>query len=338
MHRPAVLGEQRRVAEDRLERRLAAQHRRHREHRVEPVAELAREALGDEVGREPLAPVVGVLAEVERRERHDPGVQPRIADVADPLDRRAAARAGDLHRVHVRPVRRVPLERLPALDRALLELVAPADDLDRAARLAVVDRQRQAPVALLADHPVVHVAEPVELALVAEVGDPADLVDHVHDLVAEARVDLLGRQRLARLVVQRTHADVPLVDEAEDERRPAPPAVRVAVVDRLEAVEPALALQVLDDRLGDVADVAPGQAAEPVEEDAALVERRDDRQARATCRAGSPPRRSPGRCGRCRSPPPRRPRSRARRRARTALRGRPGTPSATAARSSNGPA
>ena len=162
------------------------------------------------------APVVGVLAEVERRERHDPGVEPRVADVLDPLDRRAAARAGDPDRVDVRPVRRVALERVPALDRPLAQLLAAADDLDRAARAAVVDRQRQAPVALLADHPVVHVAEPVELALVAEVGDPADPVDDLHDLVAQAGVDLLGRQRLARLVVDRAHADVPLVDEAED--------------------------------------------------------------------------------------------------------------------------
>ena len=84
VHRPAVLAEERRVAEDRPERLLAAEDRRHREHRVEPVPELAREALGDEVGREPLRPVLGLLAEVERRERHDPGIEPGIADVGDP--------------------------------------------------------------------------------------------------------------------------------------------------------------------------------------------------------------------------------------------------------------
>ncbi len=176
-------------------------------------------------------------------------------------------------------MRGVALEILPACDGPLVELVAPTDDLDRAARRAVVDRQRQAPIALLADHPVVHVAEPVELALVAEVRDPADLVDHVHDLVAEAGVDLLGGQRRAWLVVERTHADEPLVDETEDERRPAAPAVRVAVGDRLEPVEAVLALEVLDDRIGDIAHVAARQRAEPVDEDAALVERRDDRQA-----------------------------------------------------------
>ena len=84
VHRPAVLAEERGVAEDRLERRLPAEDRRHRQHRVEPVPELAREALGDEVGREPLGPEVGVLAEVEGRERHDAGVEPRVADVGDP--------------------------------------------------------------------------------------------------------------------------------------------------------------------------------------------------------------------------------------------------------------
>ena len=215
---------------------------------------------------------------MERRERHDPGVQPRVADVPDPFDRRAAAGTGDPDRVHVGPVRAVTLERLPALDRALLELLATTDDLDRAARRAVVDRQREPPVALLADHPVVHVAEPVELALVAEVRDPADLVDDLHDLVAQAGVDLLLAERLARLVVERAHADVPLVDEAEDERRAAAPAVRVAVVDRLEPVEAALALEMLDDRLGDVADVPARERAEAVQEDPRLVERGDDRQ------------------------------------------------------------
>ena len=98
----------------------------------------------------------------------------------------AAARTGDLHRVDERPMGRMALERLPALDGALAQLLAAADDLHRAARRAVVDRQRQPVVALLGDHPVAHVAEPVELPLVAESGDPADLVDDLHDLVAEA--------------------------------------------------------------------------------------------------------------------------------------------------------
>ncbi len=229
VHRAPVLAEHEGVAEDRPERLRPLEHGRHRQHRVEPVAELAREALGDEVGREPRPPVVRVLAVVQRRERHDPRVQPRVADILDPLDRCAAARARDPDRVDVGPVRAVALELLPALDGTLPELVAPADHLDRPACRAVVDRQRQPPVALLADHPVVHVAEPVELALVAEIRDPADPIDRLHDLVAEACVDLLRRQRLAWLVVQRPHRDEPLVDQPEQQGRAASPAVRVAV-------------------------------------------------------------------------------------------------------------
>ena len=174
---------------------------------------------------------------------------------------------------------RVPLEDVPALDRPLVQLLAAADDLDRAAGRAVVDRQRQPPVALLADHPVVHVAEPVELALVPEVGDPADAVDDLHDLVAQARVDLLRGERLARLVVDRAHRDEPLVDEAEEQRRAAAPAVRVAVRVRLEVVEEPAPLEVVDDPLGDVGGLEAAQPAEALVVAAVLVDRADDRQA-----------------------------------------------------------
>jgi len=177
----------------------------------------------------------------------------------------------------MRPVRRVALERVPALDRPLPQLLAPADDVERPARLAVVDRQRQAPVALLRDHPVVHVQEPVELPLVAEVRDPPDPVDDLHDLVAEARVDLRRRQLVAWPVVDRAHRDVPLVDEPEQERRLAPPAVRVAVAVGLEVVEEATPLEVVDDLLGDVRRVLPAQPAEPLVVPAALVDRPDRR-------------------------------------------------------------
>ena len=155
----------------------------------------------------------------------------------------------------------------------------PPTTVERAARGAVVDRQRQAPVALLADHPVAHVAQPVELALVAEAGDPADPVDDLHDLVAQARVDLLAGQRVARLVVDRPHADEPLVDEAEEQRRAAAPAVRVAVAvwsrggrRRLRAAGPRRSSATSRG-------VASGQPAEALDVDAGLVERCDDRQA-----------------------------------------------------------
>ena len=93
VHLAAVLAEDERVAEERLERGLAAQHGAHRQQRVEPVAELAGEALGHEVGREPAAPVLGVRAVVHRGERHDARVEPRIAHVGDARDRARRSRS-----------------------------------------------------------------------------------------------------------------------------------------------------------------------------------------------------------------------------------------------------
>src|SRR5204863_353567 len=73
--------------------------------------------------------------------------------------------------------RGMPLERLPARNGAVTQLVAAADHLPRLAVLAHPDRQRQAVVALLADHPIAHVSEPVELALLQAdpFGQPVDL-------------------------------------------------------------------------------------------------------------------------------------------------------------------
>ena len=319
VHRPAVLAEDAGVAEDRLERRLAAEDRRHREHRVEPVPELAREALGDEVGREPLRPVVrrprgSGASRTARCPRPATGCRRRaIRSTGSPHDGQAIVTASTYG-----PVRRVALERVPALDRPLVELLAPADDVERAARLAVVDRQRQAPVALLADHPVVHVQEPVELALVAEARDPADLVDDLHDLVAEAGVDLRRRQLVARLVVDRAHRDVPLVDEPEERAasRTASSAGSGGCTARGGRSSPRARgrRRSARRRRG-----RRGRSASRTRRGTARS-RRSARSpaARAPCRAGSPRRRSPARCGRCRCPRPRRPRSRRRPGARTA--------------------
>ena len=251
VHRAAVLAEQGGVAEDRAERLLPAQDGAHREHRVEPVAELAGEALRDEVGREPLRPVVRVLAVVERARtgrsrRRATGCRRRgSATTGAPQPGQAICTASTYGRCGVWP----SSASQPSTARSA-ELLAAADHVERAAGGAVVDRQRQAPVALLADHPVVHVQEPVELALVAERRDPADPVDDLHDLVAQAGVHLGRGQLLARPVVDRAHADVPLVDQPEDQRRAAAPAVRVAVGVRLQAVEEAVVPQVLHDRVG----------------------------------------------------------------------------------------
>ena len=167
-------------------------------------------------------------------------------------------------------MRRMALELLPAGDRALAELVLRADDLPRVAVGALPDRQGEAVVALLADHPVAHVPEPVELAL----------------LEADARRQPrhLARGSADRLA-QRIHGDEPLVDEAEDQLRPAAPAVGVGVGVLLGRHEQSLALEVGGHVPRDVrrrvvrrARDAAGLPVEAVDEDAELVDRVDDRQ------------------------------------------------------------
>ena len=142
------------------------------DHRVEPVAKLPGKALGDHVRREPFGPVLRVMPVAQRRERHDSGVEPGVADVLDARNRFPAVGAGDLDLVDPGPVRRVPGERLPALDRAIPEFGLTADDVDVAAGRALIDGKRQSPVALLGDHPVVHVRQPVELAIQTEARMP----------------------------------------------------------------------------------------------------------------------------------------------------------------------
>ena len=197
----------------------------------------------------------------------------RMRSLAAPQDG-----AGDAHGIDIGPVRRVPLQLLPARDGAALQLLATADHVEGAAGGALPDGQRQAPVALLGDHPVAHRAQPVELALVAEAGQPADVIDHVHDLVAQAALQLRRRQLRPRHVVDRAHVDVPLVHHPEQQRRAAAPAVRVAVRVRLQVVEEAARLEVLDDAAGGAGCVEPAEPAEVGQVVARFVERRDDRQ------------------------------------------------------------
>ena len=176
VHRPAVLAEQRGVAEDGLEGRLVG---------AAPCSWPAssRTSCGTGPGSDSVmksagnhfCQYVGVGAVVERGEGHDAGVEPGVAHVADALRRRrrtsrqAIVTASTQGRCGVWPssCSKPPMARS-------CQLLAAADDLEGVAVGALPDGQRQAPVALLGDHPVGHRAQPVQLALVAEGRDPAD--------------------------------------------------------------------------------------------------------------------------------------------------------------------
>src|SRR5262249_39726697 len=64
------------------------------------------------------------------------------------------------------------------------------------------------------------------------------------------------------LVAELVHRDEPLVDKTEDELGAAAPAGRIAVGVVLNAVEPALLAQALEDLLGHVAGKLAGEEAE----------------------------------------------------------------------------
>ena len=135
-----------------------------------------------------------------------------------------------------------------------------------------VERQRQAPVALAGDAPVAHVAQPVLHALA--------------EVAASTRRGVGVDHRLADLVA----ADEPLVDDAEDQLRPAAPAVRVAVLVRLPAGEPAAVLEVLGDEVGHLVRAVAGEPAVTVDEQPRLVDRHEHRQllARPSSKSSSP--------------------------------------------------
>ncbi len=145
------------------------------------------------MGRVPFAPEFGIVAVAQGAEADDPGIQPGVADIGDTFHSAVAFFAGDLDLVDEGTVRGVPFEFIPAFDRAFFQFVFIADHVVVAAVITDPDRQGQAPIAFLGDHPVVHIAQPVEFAFVTELGDPADLVDHIHDLVAQGSLFFLQR-------------------------------------------------------------------------------------------------------------------------------------------------
>src|SRR5258708_7605956 len=133
------------------------------------------------------------------------------------------------------------LKLFPAGYSSFFQLVLAADDLECTALLTIIDRQSQSPVALLGDHPVVHVAQPVQFALQAKGWNPGGLARYIHDLVT-----------------QLVHGDVPFVDQAEDQFCLTTPADRIAVLIVLWAVKQAFLRQVFCDFLSHSGSFLPG--------------------------------------------------------------------------------
>src|SRR5262245_28016476 len=124
-------------------------------------------------------------------------------------------------------MRRVALEGFPAGDGPRFQLLKTPDHFKLTTLLAFPDGQRQSPIAFLEDHPVAHVAQPVEFALQAPLWNPAGRARGVHDALAPA------------------HVDEPLVYQAVDQLGPAAPTMWISVQIALTSHEQAAALEIV---------------------------------------------------------------------------------------------
>ena len=132
-------------------------------------------------------------------------------------------------------------------------------DMVFAAFFAVEDRDRNTPGALARDAPVAAVADHVDHAAAAPLGDEVDLFDLLHRLLLD--------------VVDRAE---PLLGGAVDDRLLAAPAVRVLVDDLLHREEVAGGFQLLGDRLVGGVGRKARELARELGQLAELIDRHDD--------------------------------------------------------------
>jgi hypothetical protein len=229
-----ALREHETVDDDVLERALAEQRRAEDDEGVEPAAGLV-EALGDEArGEGALEGLLVLEGVVHLRVGHRAGLEPAVEDVGDALVRLAV-----LHERQVIDLVGVDVVDAGAGQRAELVGGAQAEDI---AVVAAPDRDGRAPEARARDGPVARLLQPVvEAGLADEVRDPMHIgVGGHHALAQGLDLDVPGGRRLV------------------DERRAAPPAVRVGVLEGDVLEDAAPGLEVLDDVLVGILDVAPG--------------------------------------------------------------------------------
>ena len=215
---------------------VIAHHGRERQHRIEPVAELAGETFGDKIGRIPPLPVLTVCVVAHGAEWHDTRVEPRIANVGDAshsLAFFAGRLAFDDHAVDPRTMRRVAFEIAPAFNAAFFEFRQRTDDFEvRRIFFVHPDWQRESPKTLFGNHPVTHVGQPVDLTFlpVDAVRQPFDLASHILDLITPV------------------HVNEPLVDQTEDKFITGSPAVWINVRIRFDRNQHALGFELFKDK------------------------------------------------------------------------------------------
>ena len=228
-HLAALLVEDVAKAQHGLVRRLVEDEGADGHERVEPPARLV-DRFGDEVRRiaigEELLPAMRIS---ELREGHRAAVVPRVDDLGDASGGAAAllAREGDV--VDVGPVR---VEGRQVRAGVLAEL-GQRSDAGEVPCFAAPDGQGSAPVAAAREGPVDVVVEPVAIAT------PLDRL----------RMPVGGLVLAQQRVLDRGRPDVPGRLRVVDQRRVAPPAVRVGVLVRHMLEQQPARLKVSDEDL-----------------------------------------------------------------------------------------
>ncbi len=260
-HLAAVLGEDQAETEHVLVRRPVEHQRADGHHRVEPATGLVQ-GLADEL------PGVGLLEDVvvdvrsaPLGERHGAGVVPGVDDVGDAAGLGAAGRAREGDVVDERPVRVEGRQVEPGVLAQLLQR-PDAGHVGLVGR-AHPQRQRSAPVTRAGQGPVDVVAEPLAVAA---------LLDRGREPVGAL---VLGEQA----VLDAGGADVPGGERVVEQRRVAPPAVRVAVLEVAAAEQQAAGSEVLGQALVGVLEELAADLRHARQEAPVGADRVDHRQA-----------------------------------------------------------
>ena len=245
-------------------RGLVKQHRRLGMQRVEPPARLVL-CLADVVRREPARQ--RVLAReriVMLRKRHRTAVVPHVDDLGHAAGLTAAMTPHD----HVVDPWTVGIEILPGrVDRSLAKFGERPDRGHVLALVAAPQRKRGPPIAFTRDRPVDVALEPF--------AEPA--VTHVLRIPVDRGVDL------EQPVAYRSRADVPRRLGVVEQRRAAPPTMRVGMPVGLLAEQDVALVHVLDQVFVGLLDGPAGEHAHLIGEPTLAVNRIGDLQVVVAC-------------------------------------------------------
>ena len=113
----------------------------------------------------------------------------------------------------------------------------------------------------------------------AERREPRNVVDNIHNLIAQTCRLLCRGQLFTWFLIGGAHANKPLIYETEGERSCATPAVRVTVRDLFTTQQAAALLQRCEDRIGNSEPILAAELVKTLKVGTTLINWRDHRKA-----------------------------------------------------------